>query len=426
MRTSHLLAALAALVLLPACGQDGAGVPGAPGAGGSAGAADAAVAHDSGPLDAAPEAEAGTPRLDQALAALRGGLDQALLDYSRSDGFPLPVEGGYLFVSTDPALTRVAGDHDGWNGTAMHQDNGFSWVVLDVPDGDHYKFTDGTTYKADPWSRSYTYDNNGQMSLVRPAPPYLDRYFQVGDAAMEPRTVRVYVPAPPVTHELYAQDGQNLFDPGAPWGGWKLQDSVPAGMLVVGIDNTPARMDEYTQVPDVIGGQTVGGKADACADFVENTVRPLIKKQYGEPGPVGLMGSSLGGLVSFEIAYRYPKEYRFAASLSGTLGWGSIDPNTHNQTMIERYRDAGHQAPVLYVDSGGNGNCVDSDGDGIEDDDPNASDNYCENQQMHTTLLSVGYTDGKDVFYFWQSGAQHNEAAWAARVYRPLQVFAGL
>ena len=45
---------------------------------------------------------------------------------------------------------------------------------------------------------------------------------------------------------------------------------------------------------------------------------------------------------------------------------------------------------------------------------------------MHTTLLSVGYTDGKDVFYHWQSGAQHNEAAWAARVYRPLQVFAGL
>ena len=393
---------------------------------GAAGASDGAAWKDSGPPDASADAEAGLSRLDQVLAALRADPQQGMRLYSVDDGWPLQVAGGYLFVSTDPALTRVAGDHDGWAGTAMHQDAGFSWVVLAVPKGDHYKFTDGTTYKADPWSRSYSYDTNGEMSLVLPAPPHLDRYFQIGDAAMQARTVRVYVPAPPVTHELYAEDGQNLFDPAAPWGGWKLEDSLPPGMLVIGIDNTPARMDEYTQVPDVISGQTVGGQADAYADFLESTLRPLIRKHYGEPGPVGLMGSSLGGLVSLEIAYRYPKQFRFAASLSGTVGWGSIDPATHNQTIIERYRDAGHQAPVLYVDSGGSGSCVDSDGDGIFDDDPNASDNYCENQQMHATLLSVGYTDGQDVFYYWQSGAQHNEAAWAARVYRPLQVFAGL
>ncbi len=419
-RSSTRLLLVAALVsVATACAPDGAHMS-------HGSKTDGSVSSDGALPEASPDAETGVSLLDQVLAELRANLQQGMQKYSAENGWPLPVDGGYLFVSTDTALTRVAGDHDSWAGTAMHQDTGFSWIVLQVPKGDHYKFTDGTTYKADPWSRSYTYDENGEMSLVAPAPPYLDRWFGVGDAAMQPRTVRVYVQAPPITHELYAQDGQNLFDPSAPWGGWKLQGSVPPGMLVVGIDNTPARMDEYTQVPDIIGGQTVGGKADAYADFVENTVRPLIQAHYGEPGPVGLMGSSLGGLVSLEIAYRYPKEYRFAASLSGTLGWGSIDPNTHNPTIIERYRDAGHQAPVLYIDSGGSGSCVDSDGDGIMDDDPNAADNFCENQQMHNTLLSVGYTDDQDVFYFWQSGAQHNEAAWAARVFRPLQVFAGL
>ena len=73
-------------------------------------------------------------------------------------------------------------------------------------------------------------------------------------------------------------------------------------MLLVGIDNTGDRMDEYTHVNDVIDGQSIGGKGDAYADLFKNTVRPLIKKQYGEPGPVGLLGSSLGGLISFHIA----------------------------------------------------------------------------------------------------------------------------
>ena len=43
-------------------------------------------------------------------------------------------------------------------------------------------------------------------------------------------------------------------DPGAPWGGWRLQDAAPPGVLIVGIDNTPARFDEYTHVPDDLGG----------------------------------------------------------------------------------------------------------------------------------------------------------------------------
>jgi predicted alpha/beta superfamily hydrolase len=368
-----------------------------------------------------------TPELYALLAELRADVQGTLLAESKKKGWPAPVEGGLLFVSADPSLTELAGDHDMFAGTPMHQDHGFAWLVIDPPSGEHYKFTDGTTFTSDPWSRAYTYDSYGEMSLAKVSGAHLERHFGVGDATLEARTVRASIPAGAITHELYAHDGQNLFDPGAAYGGWHLQDTAPDGMLIVGIDNSPARMDEYTHVEDDIDGQTLGGQAEAYAEFLEHTVRPLIRAHYGEPGPVGTLGSSLGGLVSLVIADRYPGEFAFAGSMSGTMGWGSIGAGVHNQTIFQRYAAHGHEAPILYVDSGGSGDtCADSDGDGVDDDDPNASDNYCENLQTKNVLLSIGYTEGTDLFYWYEPGATHDEASWAARVSRPLQVFAGL
>jgi predicted alpha/beta superfamily hydrolase len=366
--------------------------------------------------------------LDGILAELRADRDGALAAHAAKTGWPVPVAGGRLFVCTDAKLGKAAGDHDQWTGTAMTADQGFSWVVIDVPAGDKYKFTDGASWVADPWARSFDYDQYGEISLVAPGGKHYDRHLGVGDANMEPRTVRVLVPATAPTRVLYAHDGQNLFAPDAPWGGWKLGDSAPDGMLVVGIDNTPARMDEYTHTTDDIdgSGNLVGGKADQYADFLQNTVRPLVRAHYGETGPIGVMGSSLGGLVSLAIADRYPKDYAFAASLSGTLGWGSIGAKIHHETMMDRYEKHGHEAPLLYVDSGGHGTtCADSDGDGVDDDDPDSADNYCENQQFDGVLAKLGYGD-KDLATYWDQDAEHNEAAWAARVWRPLQLFAGL
>jgi hypothetical protein len=368
-----------------------------------------------------------TVSLNTILGELRTNTTATLTKYANSNGWPVVVSGGYLFVSANLTLTLVAGDHDNWAGTPMKLDNGFRWVVLPVANGNRYKFTNKTTFTADPFARSFTYDSFGEISLVKPKTAHLDRFLAIGDVNMKPRPVRVWVPAEPITHELYVEDGQNLFDANAPFGSWNLQNSAPPGMLMVGIDNTSARMNEYTHVADVISGTTpTGGQGDAYADFLKNTVRPLIQKNYGEPGPVGLMGSSLGGLISLHVAHRQPGAYAFAASLSGTLGWGSIGAGIHNPTIIERYKATGHQSTVLYVDSGGSGACFDSDGDGIKDDDPNAEDNFCENIQMRDTLVSVGYTEQTDLFHWWEPGAMHNEAAWGARVFRPLQIFDAL
>jgi hypothetical protein len=125
------------------------------------------------------------------------------------------------------------------------------------------------------------------------------------------------------------------------------------------------------------------------------------------------MGSSLGGLVAFFQAARDPGAWQFAASLSGSFGWGSI--GAHNQTLIERFASAGKLPLVWYLDSGGGpgSGCVDSDGDGIFEDSPDADDNYCETEQMRQTLEALGYASDSELFHYWEPGAQHNEAAWA-------------
>ena len=416
-------------------GQGGGGLGGTGGTGGSGG--------DGGNGGTGQGGSTATS-LDGLLAELRADLEGTMNKYATEGGWPVAVEGGYLFVSTNPSLDLVAGDHDGWVGSPMKlETEGFRWLHLTgLTPGSRYKFTNKTVWEADPWARSYTYDENGEMSLVAPASPHIDRFFGIGDAQMPARRVNVWVPEGAATHVLYVHDGQNLFDPESAWGGWMLQESAPAGMMLVGIDNTGVgRMDEYTHVPDVIDldgdgtDEPWGGKGDAYADFVNGAVRKLIANRYGEPAKVGTMGSSLGGLIAFHIADRFPGDYHYAASLSGTMGWGKIGDSSDNQTMIERYATHGHRQVVLYLDSGGGeaalgqaeneAKCKDTDGDGIEDD-VGIGDNACENAQMRETLISVGYTLGTDVFHWWEAGAPHNEAAWRARVFRPMNLFKGL
>jgi dienelactone hydrolase len=220
-----------------------------------------------------------------------------------------------------------------------------------------------------------------------------------------------------------------LFDPGAAYGGWKLDESLGPSTLAIGIDNAGTlRIDEYTHVPDDPGSGQVGGKGDAYSDYVKDVVRPFIEQKFGVPTRVGVMGSSLGGLIAFHEALRDPGSWDFAASLSGTMGWGSIGKSVHNETLIERFAKAQKIGTRLYLDSGGgpDSGCVDSDSDGIDDDNQNAGDNYCENVQLRDVLTSTGYQLDQDVTYWWENGAGHNEAAWAARVFRPIQIFEAL
>ncbi len=356
----------------------------------------------------------------------------------------------FVVDPADPALAdldtsslSIAGDFTEWVPSPMTCDVVCvaSFLVDSSTElaGSGYKLVDANeTYRADPWARSYTYDEFGELSYVRPPSDTwrLDRWpdAEPADGSVGPRDLRVYVPAgvDPASpaRVLYAHDGNNLFDPGAIWGGWRLQDAL-AGLseppVVVGIDNTPARFDDYTHVQDDLGDGLVGGQGDAYADFVHHTVRPHIEARYGSNGVDGQLGSSLGGLISLHIAHRFAGEYDFVASLSGTLGWGRFGDVAAPEDLIEARWLASDPGGVVFLSSGGgpggDGVCSDPDGDGTTEDDPDASDNYCETRQMADALAAAGRTWDADLFHWHAPGDPHNEAAWAELVSLPLERF---
>lgn len=371
---------------------------------------------------------------DEALlrAAIAGETDAAtaLRTIANRGGLPVQTaDGDFLFACLcGDGTWSLAGDHDGWAGQEMTRAGELSWIEVEIPSPQDslYKFWDGgSRWEPDPWSRRYGYDDYGEYSLVRAEAAHLERWFQVEGAGLQARRLRVWVPDGGVyTHALYAHDGQNLFDPDAAHGGWRLQESLPGQVLVVGIDNTSDRIEEYTHTTDRVHGTLYGGWGDDYAEYVRDVVRPMMEEAYGAPEVVGVMGSSLGGLISAWIGHRQPEDWDMVISMSGTMVWGSI--GLDNTTVPEHWQAAGHRDVVLYVDSGGQGSCYDDDGDGVPDDDPSARDNYCENVWFAELMAEVGYEWNVDLYHWYETGAEHDEAAWADRVWRPLQIFAEL
>ncbi|MCB9674265.1 MAG: hypothetical protein H6737_04060 [Alphaproteobacteria bacterium] len=366
-----------------------------------------------------------------------GTASEVLGQVAWSGGWPVQSEAGYVFLIDGPGPWSLVGDFNDWVAAPMDCSAGYCAIEVAIagdPAGMKYKFTDGVEYIEDPTARSYGYDEFGAVSYVRPptATWRLDRWPAATDGTVGPRTLRVYVPAGAGPwNVLYAHDGQNLFDPDAIWGGWHLQDALVGNdALVVGIDNTAARFDDYTHVPDQLdslGPDPLGGEGDAYAAFVHTTVRPHIEATYGSTGVDGQLGSSLGGLIALHVAHRYPGEYDFAASLSGTLGWGRF--GDLGDAMETRWL-ASDPGGVVWLSSGGgpgpDGACLDPDGDGFPEDDPDSSDNYCETRQMADALAAAGRTWDSDLFHWHAPDQPHNEAAWAAIVDMPIGIFAGL
>lgn len=447
--------------LLLAC-PDPSGAPadagGPDAARGDSGTSDAGRADAGLPAsDGGSEATTELARLDALVAALksagstseREALVETFFDAVAwgEQGFPIRASGRFAVALYDPrgGSFSVAGDFNAWSASSdplLQPVAGFPFFHRTVEAADPtsrslYKFVrNGAEWFADPKARRHGYDAFGEYSLLSSGPgsSHLERWHAFGDPAgvLAPRDLTVYVPAPIHTSDaplpvLYLQDGQMLFDPASAHGGWKVQQAADEGIaqgqlqpfLIVGIDNTGARMSEYTHVADdPFGTGDVGGEAGRYAALVAEHIRPFIEARYSASALAGdraVAGSSLGGLVSFEILRRYPDVFGHAAALSATFGWGSIA--RQNPTQMQRFVESPPDGARLYLDSGGNAGsgCVDSDGDGVHNDSE-TPDNYCETLDMRATLQQLGWSEGVDLHYAWAPDAQHNEAAWAARL----------
>ncbi len=228
------------------------------------------------------------------------------------------------------------------------------------------------------------------------------------------RTLRIYLPPSygsdtkrryPV---LYMHDGQNLFDGktasyGTEWNIDEVADRmVHQGemeeVIVVGIDNTPDRIGEYTPCCDPKHG---GGKLNAYADFIAKTVKPWVDKQYRtKPARqhTAVMGSSLGGIASIGIAQRHPKVFSMAGGVSSSFWWNQQDMLKHppKRIPVKFYIDAG----TVY--------------DGLED-----------SEAFRQAMLKNGYREGRDLLFLADEGGRHNEQSWAGRVHVALAWFFG-
>lgn len=275
-----------------------------------------------------------------------------------------------------------------------------------------YKLVDDAgNQRPDPWARRYTYDQSGEVSLFTSPGRHLERWPQEGGPGVEPRTVRVWVPANRPVRHLYAHDGQNLFNPGAPWGGWRLQEAAGDDTLIIGIDHGADRVAELTPFADQALGATRGGKGDAYADFVQHHLRPRMEARYGKPRKVGVMGSSLGGLMALHQSERHRGAYDMVIALSPTVDWGSFGegPGAYRERYVERMEP--HRSPVLYLDSGGG---------------PGGGDNYDGTRQLADALAERGWRWQHNLWHWHEKDAPHRESAWAARVWRPLRLFESL
>ncbi|PWF48275.1 alpha/beta hydrolase [Massilia glaciei] len=226
------------------------------------------------------------------------------------------------------------------------------------------------------------------------------------------RKLRIYLP--PSYQEnpakrypvLYMHDGQNLFDAktaayGVEWGIDETVDRLVAAgkldeIIVVGIDNTPERIPEYTPCCDPKHG---GGKLDGYRAFIVDTLKPHIDKTLRTlPGreSTAIMGSSLGGVASVAIAQRHPGVFSKAGGVSSSFWW-------NNRDMIANLPA---RVPVkFYIDAG-------TKDDGLE-----------ETVRMRDAMLAKGYREGADLLFHAADGAGHNEKSWAARVEKPLLWF---
>lgn len=205
---------------------------------------------------------------------------------------------------------------------------------------------------------------------------------------------------------VYMHDGQNLFDRATSFADeWHVDATMEAASetgleaIVVGIPNMgEERCNEYSPFTDVKHG---GGCGDAYLDFVVQTLKPLIDRDFRtrpEREHTGIAGSSMGGLISLYAYFRHPEVFGFAGIMSPALWFA--------ERAIFPYLEAVPHVPGrLYLDVGTR------EGEGELSDV----------RRLRQLLVTKGYRLGRDLLYVEEPGGRHTEAAWARRLRKELQ-----
>lgn len=211
---------------------------------------------------------------------------------------------------------------------------------------------------------------------------------------------------------FYLNDGQNLFDGATsfiPGQEWRVDETAQTlilarkikPLIIVGIYNTGRdRINEYTPVQDQ--GYKAGGQADLYGRMLVEELKPFIDKTYRTSKAAkdtGLGGSSLGGIVSLYLGLKYPNIFGRLAVVSPSVWFA--------EKQIVGFVDSRPYAPGvrIWLDIGTK--------EGRSDREANETVNNT--RLLKDTLVRKGWKIEKQLRYFEDLGAEHNERAWADR-----------
>lgn len=269
--------------------------------------------------------------------------------------------------------------------------------------GANFKANAGETVEVTP----YFWSHAGRVELL----------FDGFRSTLLANSRRVWAYVPPSYDEnpykrypvLYMHDGQNCFDPSMAFGGteWRVDETVTDGInagwlpevLVVMIANTSARMSEYT--PTFSESYGFGGRGDEYLAFLTDELLPetnrWLRTKTG-PDNTGLMGSSLGGLISVYAGVERPDVFGRIGGMSPSTWWD-------DRFIIGHVRDHMGAAPNrpsrIYVDSGNAGN---------------SKDDVVNTTTLAETLRQLGFEDEASLRHVVQDGGVHAEYYWAQRL----------
>jgi predicted alpha/beta superfamily hydrolase len=268
--------------------------------------------------------------------------------------------------------------------------------------------SDPTSFVVYPWFHTY----HGSLEIIKNV---------YSPELRNSRDVIVYLPPSykentlkPHRNVLVMHDGQNLFDRSTAYMGnaWMCQDALDgtiiggtsAEVLIVGPYNTPDRINEYTYVYDPSEG--AGGKGDLYLDWIESTLLPLVKKTYRvdlQRDRLGILGSSLGGLISCYAGWTRSGVYGKVGCMSSSFWWDNLD----FQTNVVPPSTPAAPLPAIYMDWGtgskGERDCG----------------RYTEN--IYGQMVAKGFVENRDVFKYQDEGATHSETYWSKRFHIPIE-----
>lgn len=272
----------------------------------------------------------------------------------------------------------------------------------------HHVKEDSLTTDIYPWFYNY----HGTLQVIKNVYSkelnnFRDVIFYLPPSYFE-NTLKTY------SNVLIMHDGQNLFNRSTAYMGnaWMCQDSLDQSIITGTSDevfiaapyNTADRIDEYTYIFDPSEG--AGGKGDLYLDWIESTLIPLTKSNFRTSitrDNLGILGSSLGGLISCYAVWTRSNIYGKAGCMSSSFWWDDKD----FQKNIIPASIPSKPFPMIYMDSG-NGSLGERE-----------CTAYTLN--IYDQMLGDGYQSDVNVKKYVDEGATHSESYWGPRFHIPME-----